>query len=88
MSWADGSPVSPDSSDSTARPAPWRTGSAAASAARSRWYWPGRVPAGPQLVEAVQRGTHGADRLVEDLEQLDLVHGSRTILAIGAMAGH
>ena len=42
-------------------------------------------PGRPPLVEAVQRGAHGAHRLVEDLEQLNLVHGSRTILAIGAM---
>ena len=48
----------PLSSDSTPTPAPSNTPSAASSAARSLWYWPGCVPppASPQSVSIAQRG--------------------------------
>src|SRR6202453_3718641 len=42
------SPVAPDSSENTVKPAPCNTGRAAPSAARSRRYWPGFPPLGPQ----------------------------------------
>jgi hypothetical protein len=41
---------------------------------------PRRTP----VVEPVQRGTHGMGGLAQNLEQSDLIHGPRTLLAISA----
>ncbi len=60
----------------TARPDRLRagSGSAAASAARSRRYWPGRVPAGPQSSSSSSATRTARDRVVEHPEQPVLVH--------------
>ena len=76
-------PVVPDSSESTARPAPCSTGSAAPSAARSSRYWPGRVPAGPQSSRSSSAWRTGSHGLVEHCEQPNLVHEDRTLSAMG-----
>jgi hypothetical protein len=58
-----GSPVFPDSSESTARPEPWRTGNAAASAARSRRYCPGGSPPAPsRRARPARCARHGPPR--------------------------
>ena len=61
----------------TARPGRRRAApaSAAASAARSRRYWPGRVPAGPQSSSPSSASAHGGGGLVEHCQQAIVVHG-------------
>ena len=39
----------------------------------------------PELVQAIQRAAHRADRLIEHLEQSCLIHGSGTLLAMRSM---
>src|ERR1019366_8596733 len=43
--------------------------------------WPG--PRRPPVVQHIQRTAYGLNGFAENLEQSDLIHGSRTLLVIG-----
>ena len=74
VSSASTGPVQPDSSLSTRRPAACSTGSTAASATRSRRYWPGRSVRARRSV-AAERGERAALRRGGDVEHGEEIVG-------------